>query len=747
VPPKGPKKAPPFPGQEQILEFLSASERRVGKREIARAFHIRGDERKRLKTLLREMTAQGLLAHDRGKWLRRADQLPSVMVVRISGTDDYGDLMAEPERWEGVDPPPRIFAVEMKRRRGRALGPGDRALVRLEAASDAEGSFYTARIIRTLPGAPETVLGRYEGGPEGGRITPTDRKIKRQFVVEEGADGGAQHGALVLADVERGRGRLGLRRARIIESLGDLADPRAISLIAIHHNGIPHKFDHETLAEAAAARPASLGRRVDLRDLRLITIDPADARDHDDAVFAEADPDEGNPGGWHLVVAIADVAHYVRPGSALDKEAFRRGNSCYFPDRVVPMLPESLSGDLCSLVSGQDRPAMAAHLWIDAKGNLKRYRFERAMVRSKAALNYTETQGAIEGDVNAATEGLVASHLKPLYGAYAALAAARKHREPLDLEMPERRVELDDEGNVASVALRPRFDSHRLVEEFMIAANVAAAKCLEKHRAPCIYRVHEEPSLDKLESLRSFLASLKLKLARGQVMRPALFNALLSKSGNEYRDLLSQVILRSQTQAYYSPEAQGHFGLALPRYAHFTSPIRRYADLVVHRSLVSALKLGDDGLRPDTAAALDEVSEHISQTERRAMAAERESNDRYLAAYLADRVGDVFEGQISGVTRFGLFVTLEPSGADGIIPISTLYDDYYVYDEDNHCLSGRKTGQIYRLADKVAVRLHEADPLTGSLRLELVDQTGLPAALTKPGKRPAKGRRSKARRR
>ena len=463
MPHKGPIKAPPFPEASQILEFLAAGKARVGKREIARAFHIRGDDRKKLKTLLREMSADGLIAHDRGKWLRPADQLPSVMVVRISGTDEYGDLMAEPERWEAAEPPPRIFVIEMKRRR-RALGPGDRALVRLQAERDAEGSFYAARLIRTLPVAPESVLGRYEGGPEGGYIVPTDRKVKHRFVVEAGHHGGAKHGALVLADVEPHRGRQGTMRARIIESLGDLADPRAISLIAIHHHGIPHKFNPESLAEAEAAEPVGLGQRADLRDLGLITIDPADARDHDDAIFAEPDPDPDNPGGWHLVVAIADVAHYVRPGTALDTEAIRRGNSCYFPDRVVPMLPERLSGDLCSLMPGQDRPAMVAHLWIDARGNMKRQRFERAMIRSRAALNYTETQGAIAGDTNANTRPLVASHLKPLYAAYAALAAARKRRQPLELELPERRVELDHEGHVAAVALRPRFDSHRLVE-------------------------------------------------------------------------------------------------------------------------------------------------------------------------------------------------------------------------------------------------------------------------------------------
>ena len=746
MPHKGPKKAPPFPEASQILEFLAACKAPVGKRELVRAFHIRGDDRRKLKTLLRDMSADGLITHDGGKWLRLADQLPSVMVVRISGPDEYGDLMAAPERWEAAEPPPRIFVIEIKRRR-RALGPGDRALVRLQAARDAEGAFYTARLIRTLPGAPESVLGRYEGGPEGGHIVPTERKVKHRFVVEAGDHGGAKHGALVLADVEPRRGRPGIMRARIIESLGDLAEPRAISLIAIHHHGIPHKFSDESLAEAAAAEPLGLGRRADLRHLGLITIDPADARDHDDAIFAQPDPDPGNPGGWHLVVAIADVAHYVRPGTALDTEAMRRGNSCYFPDRVVAMLPQRLSADLCSLMPGQDRPAMAAHLWIDAQGNIKRQRFERVLMRSRAALNYSETQGAIEGQPNAHTKPLVASHLRPLYGAYAALAAARKRREPLELELPERRVELDPEGHVVSVALRPRFDSHRLVEAFMVAANVAAAQCLEKHRAPCLFRAHEEPGLDKIESLRSFLASLDLKLARGQVMRPAIFNALLSRAGEEYRELLNQVILRSQTQAYYSPLAQGHFGLALRRYAHFTSPIRRYADLVVHRSLITALKLGDGGLGPDGAARLGEVAKHISQTERRAMAAERESNDRYLAAFLADQVGDVFEGRVSGVARFGLFVTLEPSGADGLVPISTLYDDYYVYDQDHHSLSGRKTGQTYRLGDKVAVRLREADPLTGSLRLEMIDQTARPASSSDQRKRRPRSGRARARKR
>ena len=733
-------KSAPFPTKAEVLAFIEEAQGRISKREIARAFHIKGNNRSLLKDMLRELRAEGAIARDPGRTLRPAGSLPPVGVIEVTGTDEHGDLEAIPQNWNpgkpGEDAPPRIILVPTKQRRLPALGKGDRVLARLSEGRDEDGTWYAATIIRVLEAAPANILGIYHGGIEGGRISPTDKKMRKEFAVDRGDEAGARHGELVLAEIIGGRPRRsdhGLKRARVTERLGDMSEPRSVSLIAIHHHGIPTDFSPAAIAEAEAAEAPSLKGRTDLRAIPLITIDPADARDHDDAIFAEPDDDPGNKGGWRIMVAIADVAHFVTPGSALDREALTRGNSCYFPDRVVPMLPEALSNNLCSLKVGQDRAALVAHMWLDKDGALKRHKFERALIRSAASLTYREVQAAIDGHAGEKAGPLLEPVLKPLYAAFQALARARDARQPLDLNLPERRIVLGHDGRVESIDRRERLDAHRVVEEFMITANVAAAETLERKRIPCMYRVHEEPGAEKLESLREFLATLDLRLAKAQVMRPALLNNILRKAADTpYAELVNDVMLRSQTQAYYAPENRGHFGLALTRYAHFTSPIRRYADLVVHRGLTSALGAGKDGLVD--GERMTSIGEEISKTERRAMAAERESVDRYLAAFLSDQVGDIFSGKISGVARFGLFVSIEPSGADGIIPVSTLYDDFYEYDEHHHRLVGRRTRKVYRLGDRVEVRLAQADPYTGGLKLELLED-GVGTARDRPPKR------------
>ncbi|RMF08089.1 MAG: ribonuclease R [Alphaproteobacteria bacterium] len=710
----------PFPGKQDILRFIAESPERVGKREIARAFHIRGDDRIRLKKLLKEMREEGLLAQGHGKSLERAGELPPVTVIEVVGTDEDGHAIGRPTSWDDEAPPPHILVHEPKF--GPAMGKGERALVRLTRLS---ADLYEATIMRRLEQAAPLVLGHFTIVDGEGRVTPVAKKARTYYTVTKEHRNGARDGDLVMAEPIRGRRRsLGPRPVRIRESLASLDEPRAISLIAIHAHDIPLDFPRDALAEAEAARPVELGTRTDLRDIPLITVDPADARDHDDAIWAEPDPDPNNKGGWHVIVAIADVAHYVRPGSALDIAARQRGNSVYFPDRVVPMLPEALSADLCSLMPGEDRACMAVHMWFDADGEMIRHKFVRALMRSAANLSYEEFQAAHDGNPGEDAAPLVDSVIKPLFGAYRALAKARAARQPLDIEMPERKIELAPDGKVVAIRERERLDAHKLVENFMIAANVAAAETLEARRQPCMYRVHEEPALDKVAALREFLGELGFNLAKAQVLRPAVFNRVLERAiDTPHKHVVNEMVLRTQSQAYYSAENLGHFGLSLRRYAHFTSPIRRYADVLVHRALISGLKLGPDGLSAEDRERFEETGEHISATERRAMAAERDSVDRYLAAYLEDRVGATFAARISSVTRFGLFVSLEESGADGLIPLSSLNSDYFHHNAAHHRLEGEHTGRIYALGDRVQVRLLESSGISGAMRFELLEDT------------------------
>jgi ribonuclease R len=643
-------------------------------------------------------------------------------VVQVTGTDNQGDAIARPVTWEGNGPPPMILMAPEARGR-TALAPGQRVLARLRPIPGrfAGPDRYEGHSIRRLDDAPGRILGVFRPGKQENRIIPTDRRAKAEWTVPHGEDGGALAGEIVLAEplVQH---RLGLKPARVIERLGSIGDARSVSLIAIHTHDIPQVFPDAALAEAARARPAPLGSRTDLRALPLVTIDGEDARDFDDAVFAEP---AGS--GFRLIVAIADVAYYVRPGSALDDAALTRGNSVYFPDRVVPMLPEALSNDLCSLRPDEDRPCLFAELSIDADGRKTAHRFGRGLMRSAARLTYEAVQRAHDAGPTGALSHLPVA---PLYAAFRALLAARQARGTLDLDLPERQVKLDAVGRVTAVLPRPRLDSHRLIEEFMVLANVAAAEELEQRRQPTMYRVHAPPSDDKLATLRVFLGGIGVSLPPGgsAISLPPgggvhprdLDHVLRAVAGTAEAPMVNEVMLRSQSQAAYSPDNIGHFGLALTRYAHFTSPIRRYADLLVHRALISGLDLGAAGLDPKDSAAFPDIAQRITATERRAQLAEREAIDRYLAAFMADKVGAHFSARISGVTRFGVFVTLAETGASGLVPMSALPDDYWQHDERDQTLTGRRTGQVFRLAQPVEVRLAEATPVTGGLVFQVV---------------------------
>jgi ribonuclease R len=721
-------KAPGLPTRDDVLAFIGTHKGKAGVREIARAFSLKNADRTALKQMVRELADEGKVERRRKK-LHHAGALPAVVLADITHRDADGELIAVPTEWdEAHGEAPRIrIHVPRKARPAEIPGVGDRVLTRTEeTGEEGEAIRHTGRVIKVLDRARQRQLGVFRALPNGaGRLVPVDKKqAGRELDIPPGATADARDGDLVAVELMR-QGRFGQPTARVKERLGSLKSERAVSLIAILTHEIPHEFRREALSEAQAARPVALeGGREDWRKVPLVTIDPSDAKDHDDAVFAEPDTDPKNPGGFIVSVAIADVAHYITPGSALDREALVRGNSVYFPDRVVPMLPERISNDLCSLRPNEDRAALAARMVIGADGHKRSHTFHRVLMRSAAKLHYAQAQDAADGRTDATTAPLLARVIRPLYAAYAAVKRERTERQPLDLDLPERKILLKPDGTVDRVITPPRLDAHRLIEEFMILANVAAAETLERARVPLIYRVHDEPSPEKIEALREFLATLDIRLAKGQVMRSADFNKILAQvRGSEHEQIVNDVVLRTQAQAEYAAENYGHFGLNLRRYAHFTSPIRRYADLVVHRALIRAQNFGSDGLPGKVdAGALGEIAARISAAERRAMKAERESVDRLIANFLADRIGASFEGRISGVTRAGLFVKLDETGADGFIPARTVGDDYYRYHEARHALIGDHTGESYRLGDRVSVKLVEAAPVAGALRFELLSK-------------------------
>ena len=690
----------PLPTKQQLRAFLAEAPGRVRKGDIARAFNLHPDQRQALRVLMKELAAEGGAARDGKRSLRHPTKLPDMAVVEVIGTDPDGDPIARPVQWAGEGRP--VIYMHAEKAGQAALGPGERVLARLRHIG---GEKYEGRTFKRIGGQPPArILGVFEDG----RIIPTDRRQKGEWRVPPGAEGGARPGDIVLAEPMPGYG-LGPRPAQIVERLGVMGEARSVSLICIHAHGIPDVFPAEAVREAEKARGVTARGRDDLRETPLVTIDGDDARDFDDAVFAEPHAE-----GWRILVAIADVAHYVKPDSHLDREAWARGNSVYFPDRVVPMLPEALSNGWCSLRPDEDRGCLYVEMIFDGHGRKQRHRFGRGLMRSAARLTYEQVQQA--ADAGSDPAGLAAGHVATLYGAFRALLAARIERGTLDLDIPERRVLIDKAGKVSAIVPRQRLDSHRLIEEFMVAANVCAAEELERLHQPCMYRVHDRPSDAKLEGLRQFLQGFGISLPQGDRLHPRDFSRVLERVKDTPEErLVNETVLRSQSQAAYSPDNLGHFGLALPRYAHFTSPIRRYADLLVHRALVRGLKLGTDGLHDTEAARFPDTGEHITETERRAAAAERDAIDRFLATHMAERVGSVFAARVSGVTRYGLFVTVEENGASGFVPFGALPDDRWDLDEARHCLAGRRTGLTFTLGQAVEALLAEATPRTGGM--------------------------------
>ncbi|HKR86592.1 MAG TPA: ribonuclease R, partial [Phenylobacterium sp.] len=716
--PRSPKPTRPpqgLPDRETLLKFIRASGE-TDKAAIARAFGLKGADRRALREMLGALQAEGALGRRGRRGFAEAGALPEVGVVDVVERDPDGDLLVKLTK--GEDAPLVPLSPDRTAEAGQAPGLGDRLLVRFTRLESGE---FEARLIKRLGQSAHRVLGVVRKARREIRVEPVDRRSKDSLLLSETEGAALRDGDLVVAQVGPAERRWGPHRGKVLEVVGREDEPRAASLIAIHAHGIPTGFSAAAEAEAEAAEPPTLSGREDLRDVPMVTIDPPDARDHDDAVYAEADADEANPGGWIVWVAIADVAAYVRSGSSLDREAREKGNSVYFPDRVEPMLPERLSNGLCSLREGENRACLAVRMVFGADGRKRSHRFVRGLMRSAAKLSYEQAQAAIDGAPDDKTGPLLETILKPLWAAHATLMKGRAARSPVAIESTERRVRIGADGKIDSITPRASLEAHKLIEEMMIQANVSAAETLEARRSPLIYRIHDEPSSEKLQALGDFLATLGINWTRGETVRTERFNRLLDQvRETPNADIVNEVVLRTQMQAHYSDENIGHFGLNLQRYAHFTSPIRRYADLIVHRALIRALSLGDDGLTDRDLSQIKSTAEMITFAERRAMAAERDAMDRYIAAFLADHVGAEFEGKITGVTRFGLFVRLAETGADGLAPISTLGAEYFIHDDRTHALVGERSGARWPLGMTVRVRLTEATPVTGGLLFEML---------------------------
>ena len=706
-----------LPDRETLVRFLREAGE-ADKADIARAFGLKGDERRMLREMLKALEAEGRLGKRGRKGFSEAGALPPVGVADVVERDADGELYVRLVK--GADDAPKaVLMPDHAKAKGPAPGMGDRLLVKFQRGVDG----WEARLVKKLDTATNRVLGVIRKSARETRVEPVDKRSKDVLIVPHPQAESLRDGDLVLATIEKGEHRYGPKRGKVLETIGREDDPRAASLLAIHAHGVPTGFSEAVETEAADQALPTLKGREDLRQVPFITIDPADARDHDDAVYAERDEDDKNPGGWIVWVAIADVAAYVRPGSALDREARDKGNSTYFPDRVEPMLPEVLSNGLCSLKQGENRACMAVRMVFDKNGRKSGHRFVRGLMRSHAKLSYEQAQDAVDGRPDDTTGPILDSILEPLWSAYRTMLIGREKRSPVQIESAERRIRMTPEGQIASIERRVSLEAHRLIEEMMIQANVSAAETLEQKKTPLIYRVHDAPSQEKIFALADFLSTIGKPWNKGEPVTTKRFNRLLDETREgPYAQTVNEVVLRTQMQAIYSPENIGHFGLHLDRYAHFTSPIRRYADLIVHRALIRALKLGNDGLTDREVAELGGIAEHITETERRSMAAERDAMDRYIAAFLEDRVGASFTGRITGVTRFGLFVRLDETGADGLIPVSSLGDEYFVHDDRAHALVGQRSGRRWPLGKTVEARLVEATPVTGGLVLEMLSE-------------------------
>lgn len=636
-----------------------------------------------------------------------------ILVAEITGMDSMGDLLARPMNKKEAQHIPQITLVADHVK--PPVGIGD--IVRLKVRPLGNNR-YEGEALKRLSAEQNKIVGIFENG----FFIPSDRRLKHSFKLEN-APKTLQNGDLITAEIPSSYDFD--TKAAFVQKFGALSEPFAPTLIALNNHHLSETFPDATLKEARRVAPPVVPDKThsDYTHIPFVTIDGTDARDFDDAVFAERDTDPQNPDGWHVMVAIADVAYYVRPETALDKEAYRRGNSVYFPDRVIPMLPFELSAGVCSLNPHEKRYALICDLRLNKNGDKTKQTFKRALICSKYRFTYDAVQ-AILDKKNTPPAGFE-TLLGDLENVYRLLARRRQERGVLDIDVPERQITLNAVGRVTRIALREQTDSMKLIEELMILANVAAAETLEEKKAPVMYRVHDRPSLEKIETFNRFLQTLPLPLKTFRHASDATaFNALLSRFENRAEHFaVNESVLRTQSQACYTPDNIGHFGLALTRYVHFTSPIRRYADLMIHRALIRALHLGAGGLTADEETAFADIGEHISHTERQAAAAERDAADRYVSLFMQDKIGAVFEAVVASVTEFGLFVRTDDGFADGFVPLRALTDDFYDFDDEHLTLTGRNGAHRYRLGDRIRVILKEASPVTGGLIFGMAQST------------------------
>ena len=684
---------------EEVLDYLKAQSSPVTKRDVARAFHIKGNDRIHLKKILKDLKEKNeIQGGSGGRKIGLTDALPERVVVEITGLDSMGDLLARPLEWPADKPMPQITITADKLI--PPAGVGDVVQVSVKPIGN---RLYEGATLRRMTAGENHMVGIYEDG----YVHSVDRRLSRDFeLVRVPPSIKLQNKDIVVADIPMVRDRN--PKATFIKKIGNFSQAFAPTLIAIYQHSLPVAFTEAAEKQAQNLKVPPVDKdHEDLRQIPFVTIDGEDARDFDDAVWAE----ETNE-GFHVMVGIADVAWYVRPGSALDMDARLRGNSTYFPDRVLPMLPFELSNGVCSLNPNETRAAMVCEVWLNKQGKKLRHTFRRALIKSVRRLTYPEVQDALDGKTPIVG---MEREIDTLHRVYRVLAKLRANRGVLELDVPERQVILDKKGHVKAIKVRESLDSMKLIEELMILANVAAAETLEGADVPTMYRVHDRPSDEKRERLNAFLTSLHYKAVREDAA-PRDFNDILLKADGTKQDYaINEFVLRSQSQAEYSPENIGHFGLALSHYAHFTSPIRRYADVLVHRALIKALHLGAGALTSEEADTFDNIAEHISATERQSAAAEMDAVDRYTASFLSGREGEVFTGRISSVTTFGLFVAIDEYGADGFVPFRLMTGDYYEYDDEAQRLVGRGSGKTYQMGDEIRVVLMECEPETGSL--------------------------------